>query len=123
MREKTKHLRAGKIIMHIITITKRYVQNHKKLITKNTYNDGAGKVTMSICCVFALLLTVINIISKYSVRSTMWIILIGIYTVLDDVMPYLIAIAICTVIDEFLVSPIYRSLKNKYIINKEIDTI
>lgn len=51
----------------------------------------------------------------------MWIILIGIYTVLDDVMPYLIAIAVCTVIDEFLVSPIYRSLKNRYIINKEID--
>ena len=110
MREKTKHLRAGKIIMHIISIALCYVPLLVALITGFTYNDGAGKVTMSICCVFALLLT-------------MWIILIGIYTVLDDVMPYLIAIAICTVLDEFIVSPIYRSLKNKYIINKEIDTI
>ena len=107
MREKTKHLRAGKIIMHIISIALCYVPLLVALITGFTYNDGAGKVTMSICCVFALLLTVINIISKYSVRSTMWIILIGIYTVLD----------------EFIVAPIYRSLKNKYIINKEIDTI
>ena len=122
MREKTKHLRAGKIIMHIISIALCYVPLLVALITGFTYNDGAGKVTMSICCVFALLLTVINIISKYSVRSTMWIILIGIYTVLDDVMPYLIAIAVCTVLDEFIVSPIYRSLKNRYIINKEIDT-
>lgn len=123
MREKTKNLRAGKILLQAISIALCYVPLLVAIVTGFTYNDGAGKVTMSICCVFALLLTVINVISKYSVRSTMWIILIGIYTVLDDVMPYLIAIAICTVVDEFLISPIYRSVKNRYTINKEIDTI
>ena len=123
MREKTKHLRTGKAIMHIISIALCYLPLLIAIVTGFTYNEGVGKVTMSICCVFALLLTVINIIAKYSVRSTMWIMFIGIYTVLDNVMPYLIAIAICTVLDEFLVSPIYHSLKNRYIINKEIDTI
>ena len=51
----------------------------------------------------------------------MWVLLLGIYLALDNVMPYLIAIAICTIVDEFIISPIYRSTKNKYTINKEID--
>ena len=40
MREKTKHLRAGKIIMHIISIALCYVPLLVALITGFTYNDG-----------------------------------------------------------------------------------
>ena len=124
MRDKTIRLRRSKIILGIISLLLCYAPLLVALITGFSYSDNErGKVTLSICCIVALLLTLINIISKYSVRSTMWVLLLGAYAVLEDVMPYLIAIAICTIIDEFIITPIYKSVKNRYIINREIDKV
>lgn len=124
MREKTIRLRRSKIILGIISLLLCYAPLLVALITGFSYSDNErGKVTLSICCTVTLLLTLINIISKYSVRSTMWVLLLGAYSVLEDVMPYLIAIAICTIIDEFIITPIYKSVKNRYIINREIDKV
>lgn len=121
MSDVTKRYKILNFIFSLFSICLCYVPLLVALIRGFTYDDGAGKVTLSICCVFALLLTIINIISKYSVRSTMWILLLGIYSVLDNVMPYLIAIAICTVLDEFIFSPLHKYFKNKLSINREID--
>lgn len=124
MRNKTIRLRRSKIILGIISLLLCYAPLLVALITGFSYSDNErGKVTLSICCIVALLLTLINIISKYSVRSTMWVLLLGAYSVLEDVMPYLIAIAICTIIDEFIITPLYKSVKNRYIINREIDKV
>lgn len=124
MRKKTIRLRRSKNILGIISLLLCYAPLLVALITGFSYSDNErGKVTLSICCIVALLLTIINIISKYSVRSTMWVLLLGAYAVLEDVMPYLIAIAICTIIDEFIITPIYKSVKNRYIINREIDKV
>lgn len=124
MRNKTIRLRRSKIILGIISLLLCYAPLLVALITGFSYSDNeSGKVTLSICCTVALLLTLINIISKYSVRSTMWVLLLGAYSVLEDVMPYLIAIAICTIIDEFIITPLYKSVKNRYIINREIDKV
>lgn len=124
MRTKTIRLRRSKIILGIISILLCYAPLLIALITGFSYSENErGKVTLSICCVVALLLTLINIISKYSVRSTMWVLLLGAYAVLENVMPYLIAIAICTIVDEFIITPIYKSVKNRYIINREIDKV
>lgn len=121
MSDVTKKYKIWNIIMLTISTLLCYLPLLIALISGFNYSDGAGKVTLSICCVFALLLTIINIISKYSIRSTMWIVLLGIYSVLDNVMPYLIAIAICTVLDEFIFSPLHKYFKDKLIINREID--
>lgn len=124
MRDKTIRLRRSKIILGIISLLLCYAPLLVALITGFSYSDNErGKVTLSICCIVALLLTLINIISKYSVRSTMWVLLLGAYAVIEDVMPYLIAIAICTIIDEFIITPLYKSVKNRYIINREIDKV
>ena len=124
MRDKTIRLRRSKIILGMISLLLCYAPLLVALITGFSYSENErGKVTLSICCIVALLLTLINIISKYSVRSTMWVLLLGAYAVLEDVMPYLIAIAICTIIDEFIITPIYKSVKNRYIINREIDKV
>ena len=90
MRDKTIRLRRSKIILGIISLLLCYAPLLVALITGFSYSDNErGKVTLSICCTVALLLTLINIISKYSVRSTMWVLLLGAYAVLEDVMPYL----------------------------------
>ena len=83
---------------------------------------GVGqKVTLGVCLTLSLLFGLINIITKHRIRSTLWILLIGIYVCLDHIQSLLIIMAITTIIDEFILEPAYKRVKNKYIINKEID--
>ena len=83
---------------------------------------GIGqKVTLGVCLTLSLLFVLINFITKHRIRSTLWILLIGIYVCLDHIQSLLIIMAITTIIDEFILEPAYKRVKNKYIINKEID--
>ncbi len=79
------------------------------------------KVTLGVCLLIALILTLINILFKYKMRSTIWVILIGIYVCVKNITPLLILLAISTILDEFILEPLCKIYKSKYKINKEID--
>lgn len=79
------------------------------------------KVSLGICVVLALIFVLINVMFKYHIRSTLWVLLIGIYVCIDNIIPLLIIMATTTIIDEFALVPLINKYKNKYIINKEID--
>lgn len=79
------------------------------------------KVGLTCTILIAIVLTAINFICKYHIRSTIWILLLGVYVCLDNVLTLIILIAIGTILDEFLLTPLKKSFKNKYTINKEID--
>lgn len=79
------------------------------------------KATLGITLVVAAILTAINVIAKYHIRSTLWIVLLGIYYCMKEIMPLLLIIAIGTILDEFVFTPLYKSYKNKARINREID--
>ena len=85
--------------------------------------DGSigEKVSLGICVILALIFVLINIMFKYHIRSTLWVLLIGIYVCIDNIIPLLIIMATTTIIDEFVLVPLINKYKNKYIINKEID--
>ena len=87
------------------------------------FMDGTigEKVSLGICVVLALIFVLINIMFKYHIRSPLWILLIGIYVCIDNIIPLLIIMAATTIIDEFVLVPLINKYKNKYIINKEID--
>ena len=80
-----------------------------------------SKVTLGVCFTTALILTIINVVFKYHMRSTIWILMIGLYVAVDNIIPLLIILAITTILDEFVLSPLSRYYKSKYTINKEID--
>lgn len=80
-----------------------------------------SKVTLGVCVTTALILTIINIVFKYHMRSTIWILMIGLYVAVDNIIPLLIMLAVTTIIDEFILTPLARHYKAKYTINKEID--
>lgn len=85
-------------------------------------NGSTGeKVSLGVCVVLALIFVLINIMFKYHIRSTLWVLLIGIYVCIDNIIPLLIIMATTTIIDEFALVPLINKYKNKYIINKEID--
>ena len=79
------------------------------------------KLTLGCTLIIAIILVALNVIMKYHIRSTLWIVVLGIYTCMDNIMPLLLTIAICTIVDEFIVHPLSKKYKNLYIINKEID--
>lgn len=79
------------------------------------------KVSLGICVVLALIFMLINVMFKYHIRSTLWVLLIGIYVCIDNIIPLLIIMATTTIIDEFVLVPLINKYKSKYVINKEID--
>lgn len=79
------------------------------------------KLTLGCTLIIASILVALNVVMKYHIRSTLWIVVLGIYTCMDNILPLLLTIAICTIVDEFIIHPLSKKYKNLYIINKEID--
>lgn len=80
-----------------------------------------SKLVLGACVTIGLIFVIINIIAKHKIRSTIWILMIGLYSACKNIVPLLIIITITTVIDEFILEPLYKKYKAKYTINKEID--
>lgn len=80
-----------------------------------------SKLVLGMCLIVAAIFVIINIIAKHRIRSTIWLVLIGIYSACNNIVPLLIIIAVTTILDEFVFEPIYKKYKAKYEINKEID--
>ena len=80
-----------------------------------------NKYTLGIMCSVALVVTLINIVAKLHLRCIPWILLLGIYLCLKDITALLVIMAITTIIDELILTPLHKSFKSKYTINKEID--
>lgn len=86
-------------------------------------NDVASekKATFGILFICAVFLVLINIIMKNNLRSPLFMVILGIYVALSNITTLLILLSLGTILDEFLLCPLYKSLKNKFTINKEID--
>ena len=79
------------------------------------------KLTLGATVAIACILTVINILCKFHIRSILWIVVLGIYFCIDNILPLLLMVAIGTILDEFILTPLYKKYKSKAAINKEID--
>lgn len=79
------------------------------------------KFTLGITITVALILVMVNIIFKFHLRSALWVLVLGIYFCLKDILPLLLIIAIGTVLDEFIFAPQYRKYRSRYMTNREID--
>ena len=79
------------------------------------------KVALTSTVFIVLIMTIVSLVNKVTLKSRLWIILIGLYICLDYIMTPLIIIAVCQVVDELIVTPLKKSSKNKLIIHKQID--
>jgi hypothetical protein len=79
------------------------------------------KTALCMTVFLVLILSIVSWINKITLRSKLWIILIGLYVALEYILTPLIIIAVCQVLDELLITPFYKSFRRKYKINKEID--
>lgn len=79
------------------------------------------KVALSMTLFVVAILSVIAWSNKLVLRSRLWILLAGLFFVLDAFAAPIIIIGVCQVLDELIVSPIKHRIKTRYIVNKEID--
>ena len=79
------------------------------------------KVTLGCTLIVCLILVALNTIKKENLRSPVYLMILGIYVCLDNLLSLFLIMAITTMADEFLFTPLHNSFKNKAVINKEID--
>lgn len=79
------------------------------------------KFSLGITTMAAIGLTAFSIVFKKHIRSTFFIILLGIYLAIREITVVLIILSVCTILDEFLIAPMQRSYREKLVINKQID--
>ena len=79
------------------------------------------KLALGGLATMAIILTLFNTIMKANLRSPIWLILLGIFFVLENILPLIIFIAAGTILDEFILTPLARRYRNLYTINNEID--
>lgn len=83
--------------------------------------DVSYKFVLSMSLVMCIFLTAISAIAKLNLRCPIFILLLGLYFILDSILPLIIILAAATIVDELLLSPLAKHFRNKYSINKEID--
>lgn len=82
----------------------------------------AQKVAVVSTTMVALILSIFNVISQKRLRCPIWIILIGLFVAVRDyLMPLIIILAITSVLDDLVFTPLISYYKTKLIANKAMD--
>lgn len=82
----------------------------------------AAKVAVVSTVMVALILTAFNILAQKKLRCPIWIILIGLFVAIKQyLLPLIIILAITSVLDDLVFTPLISYYKTKLISNKAID--
>ena len=79
------------------------------------------KLVLTLGAVAAAIIGLTNFFFKKHMRSPLWILLLVLYVVLDEITPLLICAAVGCVLDELLFTPLYTHFRSKTLINSELD--
>lgn len=83
--------------------------------------EGKQKIVLTMTMVGAIIIASVSAMRKIHLRSTTFILMIGLLIALDRLFPFIMTITICTILDELLFTPLYHRFKENYHINKQID--
>ena len=76
--------------------------------------EPAQKFALSIFSIVAVIIAVAGVLLKVHLRSVIWILLLGVYFCLDNLIGVILVVAICTILDELVFSPLYKRYSKKY---------
>lgn len=90
-------------------------------LANNNVTTGA-KVTLVAMLFLALILTAINVIAQKHLRCPIWVLLIGLYVAMDKyLMPLIIILAVTSVLDDLVFTPIIHYYYTQTVASKTID--
>lgn len=80
------------------------------------------KVTLVSMLLIALILTAVNVIAQKHLRCPIWVLLIGLYVAMDKyLMPLIIILAITSVLDDLVFTPLIHYYYTQTVASKTID--
>ena len=79
------------------------------------------KLCLGAICMISLIFCLVNIVMKCNYRFFVWLTMLGIYVCMDNLLPVLITLVVCSFLDELIVIPLKDHYNQRYITNKEID--
>ena len=81
-----------------------------------------GKVSVVGTVAVAAILALFNIIAQKRLRCPIWIVLIGLYIAIRDyLLPFVIILAVVSICDDLILTPLISYYRSKLIANKAID--
>lgn len=83
--------------------------------------ETVEKVALSLTAIASIVISVISIMTKVHLRSPIFILLIGLWVALDKLLPCIITLSLCIILDEVVFTPLAEHYKSLYVINAEID--
>lgn len=83
--------------------------------------EGVEKISLTLTAISSIVLAVIAILNKIHLRSTTYILMIGLWIALDNLLPFVITLMICTMLDELVLTPLHERWKEDYHTNKQFD--
>lgn len=90
-------------------------------LANNNVTTGA-KVTLVAMLFLALILTAINVIAQKHLRCPIWVLLIGLYVAMNKyLMPLIIILAITSILDDLVFTPIIHYYYTQTVASKTID--
>lgn len=122
MSDKTKKYKNLKTFFLVLSILANFlplvIYIFKGFIQADVVSKKIGLTTT---LMVASIMVLLNFVFKFKIRSIIWVLLLGIHICVDKIIVLIVLIAICTILDEFVIHPLYKKYKEKYTINKEID--
>lgn len=91
------------------------------LIVGMSIGEPTKRVILAFSAVAAMVLTFVSLAFKFRIRSTIFILMLGIHCCIDNITTLIMVMAATTLIDELLLTPLCKHFREKYSINKEID--
>lgn len=79
------------------------------------------KFGLGLMLTLAVILVVFNILMKLHLRCIIWVLVLGVSFCLNEIMTLLIFMAVTTMADELVITPLNKHFKTKLTINKEMD--
>lgn len=76
--------------------------------------EPVEKFALSMFSIVAVLIAITAACLKVHLRSVIWILLLGVYFCLDNLIGVILVVAICTILDELIFSPLYKRYSKKY---------
>lgn len=123
MSDRTKKLRAAAWILTLLSAVLSsgplILYSAKALVKSNA--TTTEKCLLLSFISFGVILSLVCVINKYTPRCRIWLILLGFYICLDNILGCILVLGITQILDELLVHPLAKAARQKYSINKELD--
>lgn len=92
------------------------------MVAADTEGGAGGKVAVVACLMIAAVVALMNAITKVRLRCPIWIVLIGLYIAINNMLlPLIIIMAVATILDDFLFAPLITHYRAKLISCKTYD--